>query len=280
MKRFTCRLLALALVLALLGGAALAEVKTTGNVWLRSGPGLSYSQITSFSKGRTLTYLGESSVDERGVTWYKVSSGRHTGWVSSRYSKLVGETERNDAAEAPAPEPAPTPEPAQTRVPNAQDVLEAGTLFVDSVSAAPEASPSPLPVNGAVERSAYYLEDLVAAARELGLISYRQVQSEAPYQYYNDALIVAGNRDVENIVISGEGYALFGVRVGMNANTAAAFLNAAGLDYISALEGVTYAHRGAENSHYVNEQGHDSCVNLSVDENNLVTEIDWSSYTG
>ena len=92
MKKNVLRCLVIALVLALLCGAALAEVRTTGNVWLRSGPGLGYEQITSFSKGKTLQYLGESSVDNRGVAWYKVSSGKYVGWVSSRYTELIGET--------------------------------------------------------------------------------------------------------------------------------------------------------------------------------------------
>ena len=55
---------------------------------MRKGPGLDYDQVTSFSKGKSLTYLGESQKDARGVTWYKCSSGKNTGWVSSRYSKL------------------------------------------------------------------------------------------------------------------------------------------------------------------------------------------------
>ncbi|MBP5620821.1 MAG: hypothetical protein J6X44_02270, partial [Thermoguttaceae bacterium] len=69
----------------------------------------------------------------------------------------------------------------------------------------------PAPV---VELSQYYRQDLVTAANEIGLISYRQVESEAPYQYYNDAVIVAGNQVVENIVVFGEGYEVYGVRVG------------------------------------------------------------------
>ena len=289
MKRRILRALALAAVLALLSAAALAEVRTTGNVWMRSGPGLSYSQFTSFSKGRSLTYLGESSVDNRGVTWYKVSSGKHTGWVSSRYSQLIGETE----APAKAPEPtaaaeAPTKAPVflpvatvqPTEQPAANDAstpaLDAGSLFIDSVN---EAQSSQAPAK-TVELSNYYGEELVVAANEIGLISYRQVESEAPYQYYDDSVILAGNLRVENIVVYGQGYEVYGVRVGMNATAAMACLNAAGLDYVSSANGFTYEHRGTDASAYVDEKGHDSCINVWVGDDNTVTEIDWSTYTG
>ena len=70
------------------GSTSGSTVVTTASVNMRKGPGLDYDQVTSFSKGKSLTYLGESQKDARGVTWYKCSSGKNTGWVSSRYSKL------------------------------------------------------------------------------------------------------------------------------------------------------------------------------------------------
>jgi ABC-type phosphate transport system substrate-binding protein len=70
-------------------------LKTTGDVNLRTGPGLDYRSVGSVPRGTTLDYLGETSTDERGVSWYKA---RHasTGdvWVSSRYSAIdVGASE-------------------------------------------------------------------------------------------------------------------------------------------------------------------------------------------
>jgi len=62
-------------------------VTTTASVNLRKGPGTGYAKITSYTMGKQLTYLG-SSRDSRGVTWYKVSDGKRTGWVSSVYAKL------------------------------------------------------------------------------------------------------------------------------------------------------------------------------------------------
>lgn len=309
MKKTIFRIFAAALALMLLGALALAEVRTTGNVWMRTGPGLSYEAVTSFSKGKSLEYLGETSVDNRGVAWYKVSSGKYTGWVSSRYSELRGE-ESNVVNVEPTATPVPaatatpqstaTPEPTATPKPVSLPALDAGALFSDIVSGAnPEsADETPEDVNGTPEEaddpqqtvalpapvaelSQYYRQDLVTAANEIGLISYRQVVSEAPYQYYDDAVILAGNQTVENIVVYGEGYEVFGVRVGMNANAAMACMNAAGLDFVASENGMTYLHRAAADSPYfVNEEGYDSNINLWVDDENVVTQIDWSTFTG
>lgn len=65
-----------------------AAVVTTGSVNLRNGPGLSCTIYTSVKKGVTLTYLGETSTDNRGVKWYKVSYKGRDLWISSVYSKI------------------------------------------------------------------------------------------------------------------------------------------------------------------------------------------------
>ena len=289
MKKHVFRALALALVL-LLCGLALADVRTTASVHLRSGPGKNYEIITSYSAGKVLTYLGESSVDERGVTWYKVKSGKHTGWVSSKYS-VLDDGKKSQPAPTAAPTAAPVVQPTAAPSESGEagaPAMNAGGLFADGLNgnAAPTAAPTSaiLPDLSAdaksVEMSTYYRMDLVTAANEIGLISYREVQSEAPYQYYNDALILAGNQNVENIVIYGAGYEVYGVRVGMNANTAMAWMNAAGLDYVNSVNGLTYEHKAAADAPFADQNGHDSCINLWVDENNIITEIDWSTYTG
>lgn len=310
MKNRVIRIVAVSAALMLILGLALAEVRTTGDVWLRTGPGRDYDAISILSTGKTFDYLGESSVDERGVAWYKIIAGDKTGWVSSRYSELIGEsTEAEDEAEADE-EAEATP----TEAPASKDALLAGWLFGGASGAEPEpeteaepeavpepepeAEPAPdapveappeaadetsVPAKGparTVELSTYYLNNLVEAANEIGLISYRQVESEAPYQYYDNALILAGNRQVENIVVYGPGYEVYGVSVGMDVNAARACLNAAGLDYVESLNGVTYEHRSTEASLFTDPNGHDSCINVWVDENGAVTEIDWSTYTG
>lgn len=92
MKR-TIRILAavLAALLCLSGLAALAggKVTTTGSVNLRKGPDLDYASIRTISEGTTLEW-DKSSVDDRGVTWYRVYYKGNTGWVSSRYAKPGG----------------------------------------------------------------------------------------------------------------------------------------------------------------------------------------------
>ena len=70
------------------GSWSSGTVSITGDVWLRTGPGLDYDEITNIGKGATATYLGNSSVDGRGVTWYKIQYKSHTGWVSSRFAKI------------------------------------------------------------------------------------------------------------------------------------------------------------------------------------------------
>jgi len=64
-------------------------VKTTGNVNVRKGPGLDYGIITSLSSGTTVSYLGSTKKDDRGVAWYKINCNGSVGWISSRYSKFI-----------------------------------------------------------------------------------------------------------------------------------------------------------------------------------------------
>lgn len=61
---------------------------TTGNVNLRTGPGLGYDSVGSIPAGLYVEYLGESAVDERGVVWYYVGYGSKIGWGSSKYVAL------------------------------------------------------------------------------------------------------------------------------------------------------------------------------------------------
>lgn len=284
-------LLALALAALLACGGALADVRTLANVNVRSGPGLDYDIVTSCTVGKTLDYLDESQPDDRGVDWYKVSVGDMTGWVSSKYAELEGE-------DAPPTDAEPTPAPTnggQAGLP----ALNAGNLFANGLGGEPapteapvdvaptdkpvDVAPTEAPAPGdgtAMELSTFYRADLVTAANDIGLISYRQVESEAPYQYYDDALILAGNQNVENIVVYGPGYEVYGVRVGMNANAAMACLNAAGLDYLDFANGIAYEHRAKDGVYFSDADGHDSVINVWVNEENVVTEIDWSTYTG
>lgn len=83
-----------ALVLALVGlGSAWAEelevfAHATGDVYLRSGPGLSYGIEDVIKTGADVPFLGDAAVDERGVYWYLVGEDP-VRWVSSRYTVLI-----------------------------------------------------------------------------------------------------------------------------------------------------------------------------------------------
>lgn len=62
-----------------------SEGYTTGDVNLRSGPGLDYSSLGVVPGGSNVSYLGDSAVDERGVTWYYIDYYGMKGWGSSKY---------------------------------------------------------------------------------------------------------------------------------------------------------------------------------------------------
>lgn len=260
MKNRIFRALALALALMLLCGAALADVLTTGNVWMRSEPSRDGDQITSIPEGVYLKYQGETRYDERPVAWYLVTYGGHTGWVSSMYSKLIGEESivvDDDGSDGES---------------------DGGTADAGETGGA---DGSWFTSGEAVEVSGYYKTDLLAAAYALALPKFRNDEnSEVPYQYYNDAVTLAGNQQVESIGIIGAGYAVYGVTVGTPADTAKSLLAAAGLDMQDGgSDGImTFEHRG-EDGGFVDEFGHDSCIDLEISGGKVV-EIDWSTYTG
>lgn len=86
--------LALALIVSALSGFALATTYvecTGGRCNVRNSPSLNGKDLWTLVRGERVPYLGVSSTDERGVTWYKVEYYSYgTGWVSSRYAKLTG----------------------------------------------------------------------------------------------------------------------------------------------------------------------------------------------
>lgn len=57
---------------------------TASTLYVRSGPGTSYSKIGSMKKGKTFTVTGTGK-DKSGVTWYKMKYGSKNGYVSSKY---------------------------------------------------------------------------------------------------------------------------------------------------------------------------------------------------
>lgn len=61
----------------------------SGQSHVRTGPGLDYRKIGVLHRDEDARYLGESSVDERGVVWYKIRWDGREAWVSSMYTKKV-----------------------------------------------------------------------------------------------------------------------------------------------------------------------------------------------
>ena len=60
-----------------------------GNVTIRAKANKTSDKLGYISSGTKVTYLGKSSVDSRGVRWYKIKYDGVTGWVSSMYAKII-----------------------------------------------------------------------------------------------------------------------------------------------------------------------------------------------
>lgn len=56
---------------------------------VRTGPGLKYKSIGVLHVGEEARFLGDTSVDDRGVLWYKIKWNGREAWVSSRYTLRV-----------------------------------------------------------------------------------------------------------------------------------------------------------------------------------------------
>ena len=60
-----------------------------GKSYVHTGPGLHYKRIGILHVGEDAKFLGNTSVDERGVLWYMINWNGRRAWVSSRYTKKV-----------------------------------------------------------------------------------------------------------------------------------------------------------------------------------------------
>lgn len=244
--------------------SVLADVYTTGNVNLRAGPGLDYATVGSVPSGTRLTYLGETSVDERGVAWYMVDY-KGTNWVSSKYSELSEEDYLNLADIAGM---------------LAKQMAEDGTVYsMDREDHDVVIYPyEPEVAKDYIDAAPYYLSDLEMAADALRLENYREVSSEAPYQYYCDTLTIGAYQVVEFMSIYGPGYTFYGAAVGMDKETVKEMLTEAGLVLFRDDWCMVFEHPSDENS-LIDCNGFDSCINVYY-EDGIVTGMDWSTYTG
>lgn len=69
-------------------GSSDTVVADSGDTYVRTGPGKDYGSFDIMYYGDEAAYLNKSSVDSRGVVWYKISWYGDTGWVSSKYTSL------------------------------------------------------------------------------------------------------------------------------------------------------------------------------------------------
>lgn len=60
-----------------------------GKSYVHTGPTLKHKRLGVLHVGEDARFLGETSVDERGVTWYKIKWNGREAWVSSRYTCKV-----------------------------------------------------------------------------------------------------------------------------------------------------------------------------------------------
>ena len=70
------------------GSALGSTVIATATTNVRREPVLDGKYIDNMVKDETAAFTGSTSVDERGVTWYKINFEGQIGWVSSKYTKL------------------------------------------------------------------------------------------------------------------------------------------------------------------------------------------------
>ena len=71
------------------------EVTSSGNLRMRSGPGIGYDIITKLRPGTIVNSLGESG------DWYKVQYGNYTGYISAEYAAPVSDN-NSDQPDEPA----------------------------------------------------------------------------------------------------------------------------------------------------------------------------------
>ena len=78
-----------------------SSVQITGStVNIRIDAGTSKKILGTAKKGSTYTYLDQSKKSSDGVVWYAVKYGSSTGWVSSKYAKLISGTATTTATTA------------------------------------------------------------------------------------------------------------------------------------------------------------------------------------
>ena len=71
-------------------GSGRRDKAVRGDTYVRKHPDKDAAEFGVLYQGDSAPYLEEKRWDDRDVVWYKVSFHGHKGWVSSRYTKIVG----------------------------------------------------------------------------------------------------------------------------------------------------------------------------------------------
>ena len=72
------------------GGSERRVKAVSGDTYVRKHPDKDTEDLGVLYQGDSAPYLEEKRWDDRDVVWYKVSFHGHKGWVSSRYTKIIG----------------------------------------------------------------------------------------------------------------------------------------------------------------------------------------------
>ena len=266
------RMLILVLALLCIALPALADntLYTTDDVNLREGPGEGYAKVGALAKGTGVEYLGRISADSKGVDWYQIRYYGEAVWICSRYAYLdpavIADSYAGDGyidySQDITAIPKATPQPVIAAVP---------TLDGDAMMAPTFGVP------GMIEMSAFCRTSLKGSAISLGLPGYKQGSSRN--MYYNDDLLIAGKESTDHILVTGTGYTVYGVYVGMDISSAQALLTAAGLVQMPGGMGLCFQHPSDVFSSGDAEPSYDASINAVTDGSGKVTEISWSMMT-
>lgn len=84
-----------------LEGADMGAIRITGRtVWIRKAPDPESMEIKLAKRGQIYPWTGAFAADGRGVKWYEVELPDGCGWISEKYSEVIGDDgEDNNATD-------------------------------------------------------------------------------------------------------------------------------------------------------------------------------------
>lgn len=251
------RMISALLVAVMLSPMSLAETwlaLSTADLNLREGPGLDYKILRSETADTPLGIIyseDDIATDARGVDWYMLyDSVFDEVWVSSKNVEL----------------------------------LEMVSWY-DMMDQHADLSYDPSRLEDYKELYDWYGKPMKEATAALGLENRAYTNGEEPFLCYHEGASIAGWSIVEGFYLTGQGYTLFGVCPGMEAETARSIL--AKVPSLKEWERrddeLQYEHQIDETSYlnlYLDYMEADFVMYLSLNEDDIVTSISVYSYTG